>query len=195
MGSENDEPTRQRREIDPSNPQGGGHQSGPTRIAGRPASGQGKAAPEAGSQSPTVINPGPSAGQHTTISRPQPSSADTAEAYQPVTGWLVAVAGPGKGKSRPIFEGRNQVGRDPGQRIPLDFGDTEISREKHFFITYDPKKRAFHISAGDKENLVYLNGDVILESKVLNQGCEIEVGKTKLRFVPLCGPDFSWDEA
>jgi hypothetical protein len=195
MGKENDESTRQRREIDPSTPQGGS-QAGPTRIAGRPPSGQGKA-PDGGGQGPTVINPPPGAPAHTTISRPpQPDRpGEAAEAFQPVTGWLVAVAGPGRGKARAIFEGRNAVGRDPGQRIPLDFNDTEISREKHFFITYERKKRSFYISIGEKENLVYLDGDVVLDSKVLNEGCEIEVGKTKLRFVPLCGPGFSWDEA
>ncbi|MGJ4949957.1 FHA domain-containing protein [Bradyrhizobium sp. HKCCYLS20291] len=192
--AENDEPTR-RREIDPGAPQqSGGHQAAPTRIAGRPPSSSGKGA-ESGGLGPTVINS--SSIPHTTFHRPQSHDhpAGGPEAFQPVTGWLVAVAGPGKGKARPIFEGRNSVGRDAEQRIPLDFGDTEISREKHFFITYEPKKRFFHISIGDKANLVYLDGDVVLDSKVLNEGCEIEVGKTKLRFVPLCGPNFSWDEA
>jgi hypothetical protein len=42
--------------------------------------------------------------------------------------------------------------------------------------------------------LVYLNGEVLLSAKKLSAGDEMEVGQTKLRFVPLCGPDFSWDD-
>jgi FHA domain len=125
------------------------------------------------------------------ISRaPTPASAS----YEPVTGWLVTIAGPGRGKASPIFEGMNSVGRDQGQRIPLNFGDAEISREGHFFVTYEPKKRTFHLNHGTKTNLVYLNGEVVLGPMPLTEGDVIEVGKTKLRFVPLCGPEFSWDE-
>ncbi|WP_204277987.1 hypothetical protein, partial [Escherichia coli] len=62
-------------------------------------------------------------------------------------------------------------------------------------ITFEWKKRTFHIHIGDKVNLVYLNGEVVLGPMTLSDGDEIEVGQTKLRFVPLCGPRFSWDEA
>jgi hypothetical protein len=176
---ENDEPTRQRRSIDPDAAKGN-QQAATTRMADKSAPG------------PTIIHTDLSrpASPHTVIHR----SGEAAEPFHPVTGWLVAVAGPGKGKSRPVFEGMNSAGRDPGQGIPLDFGDQEISREKHFFVTYERRKRSFHISNGEKTNLVYLNGEVVLGPMVLTEGSEIEVGKTKLRFVPLCGPGFSWDE-
>jgi FHA domain len=112
-----------------------------------------------------------------------------------VTGWLVAIAGPGKGSAVPTFEGMNSVGRDPAQRIPLNFGDEGISREDHFFVTYEPKRRMFHISPGTKDNLVYLNSEVVLGPKPLADGGVIEVGNTKLRFVALCGSEFNWDDA
>ena len=128
---------------------------------------------------------------------PAPASAPTPEpsANDPVTGWLVAIAGPGKGRATPIFEGMNSVGRDARERIPLTFGDNEISRSGHFFVTYEPKKRAFHINHGAKSNLVYVNNEVLLGPMSLNEGDVIEVGRTKLRFVPLCGPAFGWDDA
>ena len=124
-------------------------------------------------------------------------SAPMAEpsSYDPVTGWLVTIAGPGKGRARPIFEGMNSVGRDPQERIPLNFGDSEISRNGHFFVTYEPKKRTFHINHGSKTNLVYLNNEVLLGPMSLSDGDIIEVGRTKLRFVPLCGPAFSWNDS
>jgi hypothetical protein len=194
---EDDDVTKQVREIHPQRRGGSGGDAGAshTRIApSRPRS--------PADQPDTIIHSG---GSHTIIQRSgqsiepvtdaiPPRSAQSAEVIFPVTGWLVSIAGPGKGKSRPIFEGMNSVGRNSSERIPLDFGDLEISGEKHFFVTFERKKRSFHISTGEKVNLVYLNGDVVLDSKTLKEGDEIEVGKTKLRFVPLCGPGFGWDE-
>jgi FHA domain-containing protein len=193
---ENDEPTTHRRDIDPGSSQSGSHQNiGATRIttikSGGPPRGQDPGNPA----SHTIIHGNEP--NHTVLHRPPPppgSAGHVAESVRPVTGWLVAVKGPGRGKARSVFEGLNSAGRDPGQPIPLDFDDPEISREKHFFITYEPKKRTFHISIGEKANLVYLNGEVVLAPMVLADGAEIEVGRTKLRFVALCGPGFSWDE-
>jgi FHA domain-containing protein len=122
----------------------------------------------------------------------QPAGA-TAQGFDPAVGWLVVLQGPGRGASLTIFEGMNTVGRDPGQRIPINFGDGKISREAHFFLTFEPKKRTFHVNHGGKGNLVYLNGEVLLAPMLLKNGDVIEVGVTKLRFVPLCGEDFGWD--
>lgn len=193
MPKENDEPTTQRRTIDPEGPSGGSHyDAATTRITTVKSSG-----PNPGSPASQTIIHGAEP-PHTVLHRASPAPSGQggkmAESVSPVTGWLVAVSGPGRGKARSIFEGMNSVGRDPEQRIPLDFDDPEISREKHFFITYEPKKRSFHISIGEKANLVYLNGEVVLAPMILTDGSEIEVGKTKLRFVPLCGAGFSWDE-
>lgn len=193
---ENNEPTTHRRNIDPGAPEGGSqNNAGVTRITTIKSGGPARGSDPGNPAGHTIIHG--SDPTHTVLHRPpQPPglAGKPAEPFQPVTGWLVAVGGPGRGKARPIFEGMNSVGREAGQRIPLDFDDPEISREKHFFITYEPKKRTFHISIGGKENLVYLNGEVVLAPMVLTEGSEIEVGKTKLRFVPLCGPGFSWDE-
>src|SRR5581483_10135050 len=59
----------------------------------------------------------------------------------PVAGWVVVVKGPGRGNFCPVYVGMNSVGRDPGQRISLSFGDELISREEHAFITYDEEQR------------------------------------------------------
>jgi hypothetical protein len=196
---ENDEPTTQRRSINPSSSLGTFPGSATTTRIQTPikSPGDGKGQDPA-NLGPTIIHGSDS--EHTMIHRREIAAPNRGEAsdeqYQPVTGWLVAVTGPGKGRARAVYEGTNPAGRDPSQQIPLDFGDTEISREKHFFVTYEPKKRSFHISVGEKRNLVYVNGEVVLSgtSATLSEGSEIEVGKTKLRFVPLCGPGFSWDE-
>lgn len=193
---ENEPVTRRARDVHPKGEAGHQGNSAETRIAqhGRPDAGQG-GGHHAAEQKQTIIH---HAGGVTSVQRgPSPSAqpGSQADTHERVTGWLVAISGPGKGKARPIFEGKNSVGRDSDQRIPLDFNDAEISRHEHFFVTYEPKKREFLINDGVKTNLVYLKGDVVLGgAKKLAAGDEIEVGKTKLRFVPLCGPDFSWDD-
>lgn len=128
---------------------------------------------------------------------PESASAETSSdggELDPVVGWLVVLSGPGRGNARRLGYGQNSIGRDKGERVSLDFGDGSISRSKHAFLIYEPRKRQFFIRPGDGANLTYLNGDLLADSRPLKQADEIEVGATKLRFVPLCGPDFDWED-
>ena len=109
-----------------------------------------------------------------------------------VAGWLVVVEGPGTGQDSRIGVGRNTVGRDPANRIPLPFGDTRISRQAHFFINYDNLNRVFSVNPGNGPNLAYLNGTPIEERHTLAAGDTIRVGRTTLQFVPFCGDGFNW---
>ena len=45
------------------------------------------------------------------------------EADDPVTGWLVVVAGPGKGRSLTLGAGRNEIGRGATANVKLDCGE------------------------------------------------------------------------
>ena len=119
-------------------------------------------------------------------------SADTDA--DPVAGWLVVVKGPGRGGFRPIFVGMNSVGREANQRISLSFGDDMISREEHAFIAYDEEARQFYLQHGGKANLVRLGGRPVLSPTELQPYDLIRIGKTTLRFIPLCGPDFAWSD-
>lgn len=110
----------------------------------------------------------------------------------PVVGWLVVEGGPGRGHSLPIRIGMNSVGRGADQRIPLRFGDTMISSNKHFFISFDPRGQGYGIHRGDGANITYLNGQPVYQSEPLSSFDRIEVGGTKLCFVALCGAQFSW---
>jgi hypothetical protein len=112
----------------------------------------------------------------------------------PVAGWLVVVKGPGRGGFRPVFVGMNSVGRDANQRISLSFGDDMISREEHAFIAYDEESRRFYLQHGGKANLVRLGGRPVLAPTELEPYDLIRIGKTTLRFIPLCGPDFAWSD-
>ena len=113
----------------------------------------------------------------------------------PPVGWLVVVAGPGKGHVATLGMGQNSVGRGPKAHVPLDYGDATISRTCQCTITYDPDDRTFEVERGEGRNLTKVDG-----KKVPGAGCELkplarlQMGATVLRFVPLCGPEFSWDD-
>lgn len=125
----------------------------------------------------------------------QPAAEKDTGGFDPVVGWLVIVGGPGRGNALNIRTGMNSVGRNPGQRISINFGDASISNEGAAFITFEPKRRTFHISHGGKANIVYLNDEAVLTPMPLAAGNIITIGETKLRFVPLCGSDFNWEDA
>ncbi|MGE0700338.1 MAG: FHA domain-containing protein [Hyphomicrobiaceae bacterium] len=133
---------------------------------------------------------------HTRILRP-PSTVDAgpAVATDMVVGWLVVLAGPGRGNFRPIFSGSNPIGSASG-RIVINFGDDAISREKQAYLVYDGGKRQFLMVPNlDKPNLVSVNGSALLSNTELKSRDKIVMGTTTLLFVPLCGSDFDWTEA
>jgi len=110
-------------------------------------------------------------------------------------GWLIVVGGPGRGAAFTLFSGVSKIGRGKDQTVPLDFGDNSISRENHAAIAYDPAQKSFFIGHGGKANLVRRNDRPILSTEELLAGDVITIGETRLRFVPLCGPEFTWDES
>ncbi len=120
-------------------------------------------------------------------------AAPAVQAQFPV-GWLVVVDGPGKGASFALFDGLTQIGRGEGQTVRLDFGDNTISRENHAAIAYDGEQRQFFFGHGGKANLVRLNNRPVLSTENLTTNSVIRIGETTLRFVALCGEDFTWSE-
>ena len=133
------------------------------------------------------------------------ASVDGDPMDDPPVGWLVIVAGPGRGRVATLGNNRNFIGRDRGQRVSLDYGDDTISREGHGEIVYDPNHRGFHVGPGTGTNLTYVKvreGDFrqldlyepVLAHRPLEPLAYLWMGNTVLRFVPLCGGDFSWED-
>ena len=112
----------------------------------------------------------------------------------PVVGWLVIVEGPGKGRAVPLGYGSNSIGRGATDRIKLDFGDEQISRSGHAVVTYDPRGRQFYVQHGGGTNLTYLGDQPVLAPTGLPALSHISIGHTELRFVPLCGAEFDWQD-
>ncbi len=90
--------------------------------------------------------------------------------------------------------GMNSLGRGATDRIRLDFGDDQISRNGHAVVTYDPRGRKFYVQHGGGTNLTYLGDQPVLAPAELSALSHISIGHTVLRFVPLCGADFDWQD-
>jgi hypothetical protein len=157
---------------------------GRTRLMSSPTS----AAPKDAKSGPPATAAGGAAKTQFLRAGVEPGQTD------PVAGWVVVVKGPGRGGFRPVFIGMNSVGRDPSQRVALSFGDDSISREEHAFITYDEESRRFFLQHGGKSNLIRLGAQPVLLPTELKANDLIRIGRTTLRFVPCCGPEFSWGE-
>ena len=110
----------------------------------------------------------------------------------PVVGWFVCVEGAEKGRDYRIRSGRNAIGRGPEMHIAIG-GDPQISRDRHAVVVYDPRGNAFKIAPGDSAGLVYLNGVTVDVPTPLGAYDSVELGATRLVFVPLCSPHFRWD--
>ena len=113
--------------------------------------------------------------------------------HEPVVGWLVCVRGKHFGESFNISEGRNSIGRNETNKIVLAKDDS-VSRVKHLWITYEPKKREFFVQPGEGSGLSYLNDDNIMESKKVAPYDKLELGKGLYILVPLCGDNFTWED-
>ncbi len=124
-------------------------------------------------------------------------AADVGEVTDPVVAWVVVVGGPGRGNALELGYGMNQVGRNPDNRVPLPFGDQEISRSAHAVITYDPRSRKYFVQPNTQgSNLTYIGAEQspVLTPVELFGGELIRMGGTTLKFVPLCGESFDWSD-
>ena len=109
----------------------------------------------------------------------------------PVVGWLVCLSGNEKGRDYRIHADNNFIGRDRKMDICIS-GDETISRDKHAVIAYDNRDRVFYFAPGDGRSIVRLNGKAVLATTEIKAYDKIELGKTELLFVPLCGEGFDW---
>lgn len=110
----------------------------------------------------------------------------------PVVGWLVCVEGPDRGRDFRLHAERNFIGRSEKMDVCIR-GDETISRDNHAIVSFNPRGNSFKLQAGDGRGLVYLNGDELDVPAVLQPYDLIEVGQTKLLFLPFCGEKFKWE--
>lgn len=124
---------------------------------------------------------------------PYEMNMGTYDGMTPVVGWLVCISGPSKGRDYRIHEDNNYIGRAAHMDICIN-GDNTISRENHAILAYDTREKLYYFAPGSGRGIVRLNGRAVLMMTELKAYDRIEIGKSILMFVPLCGEQFSWEE-
>lgn len=109
----------------------------------------------------------------------------------PVVGWLVCTNGTEKGRDYRIHSDNNFIGRSEKMDICIR-GDETISRENHAIISFDTRDKIYYFSPGDGRSIVRLNYKALFMTSEIKAYDIIEIGKTKLLFIPLCGERFEW---
>lgn len=112
---------------------------------------------------------------------------------EPVVGWFVCVEGPDKGKDYRILAKNNSIGRGDMNDICIK-GDPSIARENQGRLGYDVKHNAFHIIPGESANNIYIGDDPVYLPTKLEPRQIIEIGDTKLMFIPFCDDKFTWED-
>ena len=72
--------------------------------------------------------------------------------------------------------------------------DDTVSRESHALVTYDAKHNTFSLSPGQGRGITYCNDEQVEMVHPLKAYDIIEVGKSRLLFLPLCSQQFQWSE-
>lgn len=111
----------------------------------------------------------------------------------PAVGWLVAITGKGKGRDYRIHADNNFIGRADNMDICIR-EDSTVSRERHAIVSYDTRNRTFYFSPGDGRSIVRVNDNAIFQTVMIKPYDRLTVGETDLIFVPLCGPNFDWND-
>ena len=109
----------------------------------------------------------------------------------PVVGWLVCIEGSEQGRDYRVRSEKNFIGRSEKMDICIR-GDDTISRERHAAVSFNPRKCTFRLQPGEGRGLVYLNDEEVDFPTELSAYDIIELGQTKLMFVPFCGESFQW---
>lgn len=127
-------------------------------------------------------------------SEPRPAMQVSAgEAFNPVVGWLVSIDGPAKGRDYKIRSGMNEVAREEDPEVDLVIaGDPTISKRNHALIQYDPDDNGFYLIRL-KNDAVKVNEAAVKRPIRLNAYDVLQLGSTRLVFVPLCSEKFQWD--
>ncbi len=108
----------------------------------------------------------------------------------PVVGWLVCIEGPDRGRDFRIHSGRNFMGRDYKNDIPIS-GDSSITRENAGYIIYEPRKNVFMVANGESMSM-FVNDKEIINPCILNDGDKISIGTYVFELVIYCKGDKKW---
>ena len=117
--------------------------------------------------------------------------AEVANPEGPVTGWLVVTDGPARGRDLRLGIGRSFLGLDAAA-APVTLSPDAPLGARQATVVYDAETDAFTLLPGSSQELCYLGDTALLEPQELAGEETLRLGAATLKFVPFCGPDFSW---
>lgn len=106
-----------------------------------------------------------------------------------ITGWLVCVEGPERGRDYRLRAGFNRIGRSHKMDVCI-FEDDGISRNTHCSIVYEYRKNQFLLVP---EGMTW-KAEELLEGPVeLVNGDRFKIGDTVLEFIAFCRGQIKWE--
>ncbi len=109
-----------------------------------------------------------------------------------VTGWLVCIEGPEKGRDYRLHHGFNRIGRDPGMDIQIA-DDPAITRQNHCSIVYDDRGNQFSL-VPQGGALTYFKDSLLTKAEMLQMGDLIQMGNSTFEFIPFCRKGRVWEK-
>ena len=99
--------------------------------------------------------------------------------------------GEAKGRDLRLGVGRTFLGLDKdGTPVTLS-ADAPLSLRQAVLV-YDGEAKTYTLLPGSSQELCYLGDTALLEPQELAGEVTLRLGAATLKFVPFCGPDFSW---
>ena len=109
----------------------------------------------------------------------------------PVAGWLVLLDGLAKGRDLRLGVGRTFLGLD-ADGAPVTLSADAPLHLRQAVLVYDGEAKTYTLLPGSSQELCYLEGAALLAPQELAGDETLRLGTAALKFVPFCGPDFSW---
>lgn len=107
-----------------------------------------------------------------------------------LTGWIVCVEGPDKGRDYRLHQGYNRIGRAPEMDI-CPVNDLQISRSNHCSIVYEQRKNLFYFIS-ESGSISYYNGKLAENICQMHTGDQFRIGESEFEFVAFCREGRSW---
>jgi len=112
---------------------------------------------------------------------PPPPTADKTQVFLSLGADIIAEKGPDQGKEFTLHKQVTMIGRSGARKNDIELKDNTISKEQ-CSVYYDSVNKQFTITNESQTNVTQLNGKLITEPIILNNGDLIEMGKTVLKF-------------
>ena len=109
----------------------------------------------------------------------------------PAAGWLVVLDGEARGRDLRLGVGRTFLGLD-ADGTPVTLSADAPLGLRQAVLVYDAEAKTYTLLPGSSQELCYLEGAALLEPQELAGSETLKLGTATLKFVPFCGPDFSW---